>query len=229
MLNGATRAVVGLGAVGVIGMFVWDLAVGEPAPATPNVVVSQPQEFERSDSTALSRDMNELRRQVSELTRAVANMQTQGAVPSIEPKNQGEKAREEQSREADAAAHAAARAEAMERLQTIDNSFIAENRDDGWAFEMEERLDEVFQSGGFEGTQIVSSACKLSFCRIEVEHEGQDAQNGFEDFRRSVPGNFYMQRLENGEEPPRTVAFFVREGFEKNNVLHDMMYSEGDG
>jgi hypothetical protein len=108
----------------------------------------------------------------------------------------------------------------MDRLQVIEDSFRAEKREQGWATPMLAKLDTAFKEGGFAGTKMVSTDCRTTFCRMEVAHENADSSLNFELIRRQVPGSYYMQHLEADEKgQSRTVAFFIRQGREKDNAI----------
>lgn len=117
-----------------------------------------------------------------------------------------------------------AKEEAMDRLEVIENSFRAENRDPAWAKTMVSKLETAFRDGGYAGTTVRSTDCRTTFCRMEVSHENAESSSNFELIRRQVPGSYYMQHLdadENGHT--RTVAFFIREGRENENSIRSVM------
>lgn len=117
-----------------------------------------------------------------------------------------------------------AREEAMDRLGVIEDSFRNEKRDQSWASGMITKLDSTFRDGNFAGTKLVSTDCRTTFCRMEVSHENADSSSNFELIRRQVPGSYYMQHLEPDENgQSRTVAFFVREGRDKENAIGSIM------
>lgn len=122
---------------------------------------------------------------------------------------------------------AQARDAAMEQLDVIEESFRAERREEAWARPMQAKLESTFREGGFEGTQMVGTDCRTTFCRMEVTHDGFDSQVSFEEIRSKIPGSYHMQKLEpDASGKSRTVAFFIREGREEQNVIRSLMTAQ---
>jgi hypothetical protein len=115
--------------------------------------------------------------------------------------------------------------EYLRRFETVNRSFADEERDDAWAGNREAELGKAFSSGKYEGTRLLSAACKSSFCRMEAEHDTTDNGVAFERIRHDVSGNFYLQHFDaTDSSKARTVVFFVRDGQRERNPLYDMMY-----
>lgn len=147
------------------------------------------------------------------------------AVPEHEPGPESEPHRREEPNEI-----RVRRAVQIERLAAVSTWLSTETRDESWAGPAEKHLDDVLRSDTFRGSQVLSSVCRSSLCRVEARHDGADSRDNFELLRREIDGNFVMQHVEPdeagaGDGTLRTIAFFVRPGHEQENPLYDMMHA----
>lgn len=122
------------------------------------------------------------------------------------------------------------RAAQIRKLEEVSNWLATETRDEAWAGTAEKHLDEVLRGDAFRKSQVLSSTCRSSLCRVEVRHDSAETRDNFELMRREIDGNFIMQHLEPeeagvGDGTLRTLAFFVRPGHEEENPLYDMMHT----
>jgi hypothetical protein len=121
------------------------------------------------------------------------------------------------------------RKRAMERLEVVDRSFQGEARDSTWAPQMESHVEDVLARGKYGETNVLSSSCRTSLCRIEAVHGDRESRDAFENMHKELEGNLYIQNIEpddvNGDGRLRTVVFVVREGHERENALYDLMYA----
>lgn len=112
------------------------------------------------------------------------------------------------------------RAAAIAKTVEYDRFLELESRDVVWAEESEQRIQTAFDQGKFVGTEIRDIECRTTFCRVDARHEDQSGFSSFELIKRQIPGSYVIQQVEDDENgKPRTLAYFVREGQEKNNAI----------
>ena len=64
------------------------------------------------------------------------------------------------------------------------------------------------------------------FCRMAVAHDSEESSLQFELIKRKLPGSYYIQHLDADESGQRkSVAFFLRRGSERENVIAQLMGS----
>ena len=115
------------------------------------------------------------------------------------------------------------RARAIEKLRPMNDAFEEEERDHEWSSTMEQNIQSAFESGEFNGTTIISSSCKKTFCRMEVHHQDVESSFDFEKIVNMVGGNFYMQHLEIDDDgTSNTVSFFIRQEMRESNIIYQM-------
>jgi hypothetical protein len=215
----------GLAAVGLS----LGLAFRRPAAEQPK---AKAQDTERGDSLDAD-NVRSLRSEVSRLRaelRALAQKQTpaeseRAEIPST-PKSR------EQKEPPSADEIRLQRGAQIRKVQEITKWIETEPRDEAWASAAEKHLGAVLAAEAFQGSQVVSSVCRSSLCRVEVRHKNLESRDTFELMRREVDGNFMIQHINADEEEVgdgtlRSVAIFTRPGHESENPLFDMMYSRG--
>lgn len=66
-----------------------------------------------------------------------------------------------------------------QRLLTLDSHFSGEAYDADWAPRMETNMQTALEQQEFVDSQLIDLACQSSLCRLEVEHENNDAEQTF--------------------------------------------------
>jgi hypothetical protein len=171
-----------------------------------------------SESSRLTSAIAALTQSIAALQQRVERIEDIKELPDDQPAANTPEARQRSSTEQ--------KAEALERLDTIEESFRSEPRDQVWAKEMESTLHQAFVAGNFQGTRALETDCKATFCRMAVEHDTPESSLQFELIKRQLPGSYYIQHLDpdaNGHS--KSVAFFLRRGAERENVIAQLMSS----
>lgn len=118
-------------------------------------------------------------------------------------------------------------AEALQKKEKIDQSFEYESRDESWANEMESQAMQLFEKGQFVDANIVSSECKNTFCRMEVNHKTSKGALDFERIMELYSGGGYVQHLENNSDgSSNTVVYLIRREKRNDNYIYKMMHPQ---
>lgn len=216
--------------VGLVALVGWSRQ--RPVEKVQQADQSSAREGLTGESERLEESVETLTKAVNSLVTRIGRLEQRQSVPADPPqpsaaetrqKNEGREHPVESRQERIAQAREAA----MEQLDVIEDSFRAERREEAWARPMQAKLESTFREGGFEGTQMVGTDCRATFCRMEVTHDGFDSQINFEEIRSKIPGSYHMQKLEpDASGKSRTVAFFIREGREEQNVIRSLMTAQ---
>jgi hypothetical protein len=144
---------------------------------------------------------------VADATGHAARPAPERRLPSPPPAGAGDAAAEEpDARERDRAARAA-----FER--GLDDHLAAEAADSTWATATEARIVEAVRTG-FAGTRVRAAVCKASLCRVELDHDDDEAQERFlarVTFTAPFDGRGYIRRSRPGE-PHTTRVYLARNG-----------------
>jgi hypothetical protein len=184
--------------------------------ALPNNESSSPPPEQRGAPTLIRSvgDSSGVRSQLSAHEMRLAALEQRGAAQQEPAEGEAEPA-PTQPRELPSSEQLEARA--TERIEHLDDAFEHEVIDPGWAKSTESLLREAVKNAEERGSKVLSSVCKATFCRMEVLHESEDSRQAFEDTRRAQPMTYYFQPVTDDQGRQKTIAYFVREGQEKNS------------
>ncbi len=110
----------------------------------------------------------------------------------------------------------------VEQMRTFNEALAEEERDEGWATEMEDTIWAASQNEMFSGSTFNSPTCKSTFCQFEAYHEDSESRDNFENIRRTIPNSFHIQHYEEGGEL-RSVVYFIKRDEEPNNIIFETL------
>lgn len=112
---------------------------------------------------------------------------------------------------------------ADENMAIMDIALNKEKADPEWSTMATANINEVLSSDGFEGTELVSTECGSSFCRIETRFQNESNTDQFLNefgFQISWSGSAFAKII-NHEAGGQTIVYYLsREG-------HDLPHAEG--
>lgn len=110
----------------------------------------------------------------------------------------------------------AAEAEHQQKLTALfATQFSRESDDPAWSRQTEASLSQAVTGASFEGSQLLTTACRTTLCQVEVGHENEAARDGFiQDLPFTLPFDteVFYQRREGADGTASTVMYLARAG-----------------
>jgi len=105
---------------------------------------------------------------------------------------------------------------AAERSAVLDRALAAENFDHEGSNALQARVAELLRSQHFEGSLLAQAECGQTLCRVELQHQGEDAERTFVDFsplllERNAEGFIEIIEYEDGGKG--ALIYLSRDGF----------------
>lgn len=195
----------------------------EPAPAAvrdqhgthaqPPVMSARPQA--QPDGHVLSR-LDALQLRVARLERAlVAETKVHRDVGSVAAQAQPPEVEEDsESASPTSVTPEQARAEREHKLTALDQQLRTEAEDSRWESALHAQLQGTSSRGGIEGSELLDLECSASFCRVETQHQDEQALQRYRELTRSLSGiqgtSGFL--LDDKDGPATLVTYVVREG-----------------
>ena len=100
-------------------------------------------------------------------------------------------------------------------LSLFQTQFLQQADDPSWSRQTEASLTQVVTGEAFDGSRLLTAACRTTLCHVEISHESEAAQSGFIDhfpFALPFDTEVFYQRIEDDAGTPYTVMYLARAG-----------------
>jgi hypothetical protein len=161
--------------------------------------------------TANANDNEALQRRLRAMDRRLATVEARPLTEAIKQSNEAQKAAAPPPLTS-SEAHALVES----RIRKLDDALHVERVDQSWSGETEKALNKAFTEGNYKGTSILNFECRATMCRMEVAHDDEASRLAFEGIRDQQPMTYYLQPIDDSSGQRKTVAYFVRQGFDQD-------------
>jgi hypothetical protein len=100
-------------------------------------------------------------------------------------------------------------------LSLLQAQFLRQAEDPSWSRQTEASLSQVVTGAAFDGSRLLTAACRTTVCQVEIGHESETAQEGFiKHFPFALPFDteVFYQQIEDAAGTPYTVMYLARAG-----------------
>jgi hypothetical protein len=167
--------------------------------------------------SSLKAEMAALKRQQDHLTRSLRAIEATVA-RSVSWSGQADvpsKAEEDARTEAGSNTELSEEQQIVAMLDALDHQLSKEPDDPIWSHRAQIELATLLHPSVMQGSQVLSTACHSTLCRVEIEHEDTSTQSWLVDNLPMEPpfdGEILVRQISDDPLAPRTLIYLARPG-----------------